>query len=83
MRSKEVIHAMQKDSEGQTELQDLMVDGGITTNDIIMQHQANLLGKNVITKQETEVTAVGAGIAAGLHAGIWKDLDEVREMSKI
>jgi len=37
----------------------------------------------VVRKEETEITGVGAAIAAGLHVGYWKNLEEVENMIKV
>jgi len=29
-------------------------------------------------KKEKEITSIGAAIAAGLHVGVWKSIEEVR-----
>lgn len=49
----------------------MVVDGGITKNDFIMQHQADVSQLKVIRKHESEVTALGAAIGAGIQAGMW------------
>ena len=59
-------------------LQRLKVDGGATTNDFLMQLQADILGTEVIRPQVAETTSLGAAYAAGLAVGFWNDLDELR-----
>lgn len=54
----------------------LRVDGGATTNDWLMQFQADMLGVPVERPDMVETTALGAAGLAGLAAGIWKDADE-------
>ena len=58
---------------------ELRVDGGMTVNGLLMQFQADVLGVPVIRPAVTETTALGAAFAAGLAAGFWSDLDELRE----
>ncbi len=58
---------------------ELRVDGGMTANDLLMQFQADVLGVPVIRPVVTETTALGAAYAAGLAAGFWSGLDELRE----
>ena len=82
MRCNEIVKAMDQDCEGEIEIQRLVVDGGVTLNSNLMQSQADILNKNVVTKKEKEITAIGAGIAAGLQVGMWKDLDQVRNWIK-
>ena len=46
----------------------LKVDGGVTVNDFIMQNQADALGTVVERKTESEMTALGCAIAAGIRS---------------
>ena len=62
-----------------TALSELRVDGGMTTNELLMQFQADVLGVPVVRPVVTETTALGAAFAAGLAVGFWRDLDELRE----
>jgi len=75
-QSREVLDAMNGDSG--VPLQRLKVDGGATTNDFLMQLQADILGTEVIRPQVAETTSLGAAYAAGLAVGFWNDLDELR-----
>jgi glycerol kinase len=54
----------------------LRVDGGATTNDWMMQFQADLLGVPVERPDMVETTALGAAGLAGMAAGVWKNADE-------
>jgi glycerol kinase len=56
----------------------LKVDGGATSNDTLMQLQADVLGVPVVRPVVAETTALGAAYAAGLAVGFWKDLAELR-----
>ena len=49
----------------------MVVDGGITKNSFIMQHQSNISQVKVIRKKENEITAIGAAIGAGIQSGLW------------
>ena len=59
-------------------LTELKVDGGASRNNLLMQRQADLLGIDVVRPQITETTALGAAYLAGLAAGYWSGIDEVR-----
>ena len=59
----------------------LAVDGGGSRNDFTMQRQADLLGCTVTRPVVTETTALGAAYLAGLAAGFWGSLDEVRGLN--
>jgi glycerol kinase len=58
-------------------LTDLRVDGGASTNNTLMQIQADLLGVPVVRPAVTETTALGAAYLAGLGVGFWKSADEI------
>jgi glycerol kinase len=60
-------------------LPDLRVDGGAVANNFLMQNQADILGIPVIRPQVAETTALGAAYLAGLAAGYWTSLDEMRQ----
>ncbi|MCD6518600.1 MAG: glycerol kinase GlpK [Anaerolineae bacterium] len=76
-RTREVIEAMEADSG--IALQTLKVDGGATVNNLLMQLQADILGKPVIRPTVQETTALGAAYAAGLASGFWPDLASLCE----
>lgn len=80
LRSRDIIIEMQKDAG--VEFSSLKVDGGATENNLLMQIQANLLEKNVIRPNTTEITALGAAFFAGLAIGFWKDENELNAIWK-
>ncbi|XP_065161210.1 glycerol kinase 3-like [Atheta coriaria] len=59
----------------------LLVDGGMTANDLLMQIQADYCGIPVVRPYMAETTALGAAIAAGgaLGVEVW-DLDNVQSV---
>ncbi len=77
----ELLNAVQADSD--IELKELMVDGGACANDFLMQFQADILGKNVNRPVNTESTSLGAMFLAGLGAGVFKDISELKQIRKI
>jgi len=80
-QTREVLDAMQKDSG--VKLKTLKVDGGMVTNELLMQFQADILDVPVIRPQVAETTALGAAYAAGLAVGFWDNLDNLRANWKI
>jgi glycerol kinase len=62
-------------------LPELRVDGGASTNDALMQFQADITGVPVVRPAVTESTALGAAFLAGLAVGFWRDLREVSAMA--
>ncbi|KES04144.1 glycerol kinase [Streptomyces toyocaensis] len=75
-QSRDVVEAMEQDSG--VHLDVLKVDGGVTSNDLCMQIQADVLGVPVSRPVVAETTALGAAYAAGLATGFWRDTDELR-----
>ncbi len=61
----------------------LRVDGGMIRNDLLMQTQADLLGRPVEAPAIAETSALGAAYAAGLAVGFWGGLDELRAMDRV
>jgi glycerol kinase len=72
---REVAEAMAKDSN--INLDFLRVDGGMVTNDLLMQFQADILDTPVVRPRVKETTALGAAYAAGLAVEFYKDTDEL------
>jgi glycerol kinase len=75
-QTREVLDAMNADAG--IPLTTLKVDGGMVSNDLLMQFQADVLGVPVIRPTFTETTALGAAYVAGLAVGFWSGLDELR-----
>ncbi|MDE4453686.1 glycerol kinase GlpK [Psychrobacter sp. DAB_AL62B] len=67
----DVLIAMQKDSPHP--LTELRVDGGAANNDLLMQFQADLLDVPVLRPKDTEITAKGAALLAGLKTGLYDE----------
>ena len=61
---------MEKDSG--VLLNELKVDGGITSNNFVMQFLADLLSVKITNIGIEEVSALGAAYMAGLEFGIYK-----------
>ncbi|KRV48691.1 glycerol kinase [Wenjunlia vitaminophila] len=75
-QTREVVDAMYQDSG--VRITSLKVDGGMTSNNLLMQHQADVLDVPVIRPIVAETTCLGAAYAAGLAVGFWPDLDALR-----
>jgi len=71
----DVVEAMERDAG--VPLRELRVDGGAAVNDLLMQNQADLLGKRVRRPVVNETTALGAAYLAGLGVGFWRDQADV------
>lgn len=76
---KDVITAMEEDTG--IELQELMVNGGITANGFVLQFLADLLNKEVANRGMPDVSALGAAYLAGLQCGVYRDLDQLSSLN--
>ncbi len=59
------------------EISALRVDGGMVVNGLLMQLQADLLGRPVTRPANIETTALGAALLAGNAQGIYPDITTV------
>lgn len=74
----DILRAMERDAG--VKLKELRVDGGASSNGLLMQFQSDLLGVPVLRPAITETTALGAAGLAGLAVGLWsgeRDLNRV------
>ncbi|CRG90752.1 glycerol kinase [Talaromyces islandicus] len=79
-QTKAILDAMEKDS-GHA-LSELAVDGGVSNSDLTMQIQADLISIPVYRPKMRETTALGAAIAAGMAAGLWRNFTELRDINR-
>ena len=80
-QTREVLEAMELDMNTKIDL--LRTDGGMVVDDLLMQFQADILGRDVIRPVVRETTALGAAYAAALAVGFYKDLAELKEQWRI
>ncbi|MCW2522992.1 MAG: glycerol kinase, partial [Frankiales bacterium] len=75
-QTREVIDAMRADTG--YPIPALRVDGGMTSNNLLMQFVADVSDAVVARPLVGETVCVGAAYAAGLSAGFWPDFDALR-----
>jgi glycerol kinase len=80
-QSLDLIRAMEKDTGA--EIPELRVDGGASRDAFLMQFQADIMGGRILRPGIRETTALGAACLAGIAAGFWKGLEEVRSRWQI
>ena len=51
----------------------MLVDGGASKNNYLMQFQSDILNKKIIRKHNTESTSLGVAFLAGLNVGFWSE----------
>jgi len=73
----DLLKAMNADSY--SNLTELRVDGGATTNDALLQFQTDILQIPIIRSKTSETTALGAAYLAGLAVGFWQDKIEIAQ----
>jgi len=77
-QSAEVIESMRSDTGAA--IPRLKADGGAASNNLMMQHQADVLGIPVARGRVLETTALGAAFLAGLAVGLWRSRDDLRDL---
>ena len=60
----------------------MKVDGGVCASSFLMQLQSDLLGVTITRALSDEMTAMGAGLAAGIEAGIFESLAQTGRFYK-
>ncbi len=60
----------------------LLADGGATRNDVLMQTQADVLGRPVHRSAQEDLSARGAALLGGLTLGWWRSLDDLAALPK-
>ncbi len=76
-QTKDVIDTMTEDTG--ISVNSLKVDGGASTNSLMMQFQSDILGIPLRRPVISETTSLGAAFLAGLAVGFWKDKAEIKE----
>lgn len=76
---KDVVVAMEADAG--IELRHLMVAGGVTSNQFVLQFLSDLLERAVVNIDLPDVSALGAAYLAGLKAGVYKDLEQLKTLN--
>jgi glycerol kinase len=75
-QTREVLESMEQDCARPVAV--VRADGGMIGNELLMQFQADILDREVVSPRVKETTALGAAFAAGLAVGFFKTLDELR-----
>lgn len=78
LQNADILRAMEVDLGKR--MKPLRVDGGAAANDLLMQIQADVLGRKLIRPQVIETTVAGACYLAGLGIGLWQGTGEVRSI---
>ncbi len=81
-QTRDVLDAMEGDAG--IHLKKLLVDGGASANNFLMQFQADILGVPVERPRIIESTALGAACLAAMGAGVWdrKRVAQIRSIDR-
>lgn len=75
-QTSDVVEAMAADAG--VPLKSLRVDGGMTSNHLMMQMVADVLDVSVVRPTVSETVSLGAAYLAGLAVGYWSDVKVLR-----
>ena len=78
LQNADILLAMEKDLGRR--MRPLRVDGGASANNLLMQIQADVLGRKLIRPRLIETTVAGACYLAGVGAGIWKGTRDIQRI---
>ena len=81
LQNTEILIAMQKDLS--TALKSLRVDGGASSNNLLMQIQSDYLGVEILRPEIIETTSAGAAYLSGLGVGFWNSLNDIKKIWKV
>ena len=68
------------ESEAGMRMKALRVDGGAAANNLLLQLQADYLGRKLIRPHVIETTVAGACFLAGLGVGLWRSTGEIAKV---
>ena len=78
LQNADILRVME--SELGRRMRPLRVDGGAAANNLLMQIQANVLGRRLVRPRVIETTVAGASYLAGLGVGLWKSPADIRKI---
>ncbi len=78
LQNADILFAMERDLGKR--MKPLRVDGGAAANNLLMQIQADVLGRRLIRPRVIETTVAGACYLAGLGVGLWSGTAEVKKI---
>jgi glycerol kinase len=78
LQNADILRAMESDLGKR--MKPLRVDGGATANNLLLQIQADVLGRKLIRPAVIETTVAGACYLAGLGAGLWSSTGQLRKI---
>lgn len=81
LQNSDILRAMESDLGKR--MKPVRVDGGAAANNLLMQIQADVLGRKLIRPQVIETTVAGACYLAGLGVGLWQNPAQVKKIWQV
>jgi glycerol kinase len=78
LQNADILTAMERDLGKR--MKTLRVDGGAAANNLLLQIQADVLGRKLVRPQVIETTVAGACYLAGMGVGLWDTPADVRRI---
>jgi len=78
LQNVDILRVMERDLGRR--MRPLRVDGGAAANNLLMQIQADVLGRKLIRPEVIETTVAGACYLAGIGVGLWQGQADVRKI---
>ncbi|XP_076000642.1 glycerol kinase 5 [Genypterus blacodes] len=79
-RNKQLYEIMLKETD--IPITRIRVDGGVSSNDFVMQLTADLFGRKVSRPLDYEMSCLGAAFVAGLGTGFWRTREELKKLQR-
>ena len=77
----DIVQAMNEDLG--KPISELKVDGGASSNNLLMQLQSDLIDAQVVRPKVLESTALGAAFLAGLQVGFWESVEALKSLVQL
>ena len=81
LQNADILNLMESELGAKMKL--LRVDGGAAANNLLMQLQADYLGKKITRPEVVETTVTGACFLAGLGVGLWQSTAEIAKVWRV
>ena len=78
LQNADILRVMETDLGSR--MKPLRVDGGAAVNNLLMQLQADYLGRKLIRPRVIETTVAGACFLAGLGTGLWSSTGDIAKV---
>ncbi|GAB5414534.1 MAG: glycerol kinase GlpK [Congregibacter sp.] len=78
LQNVDILKAMETDLGKR--MKPLRVDGGAAANNLLLQIQADVLGRKIVRPRVIETTVAGASYLAGLGVGLWRNTGELKQL---